>query len=239
MPTPTPASLRAFVRRNAALRPVPDVPSVRLHMAEDATEVCRQAGDQLGLADPDIPYWAFPWAGGLALARFLVERPETVAGKHVLDLGSGSGLCAIVALRAGARSVLAVDIDPIAEAAIAVNGRANGVRLGFSGRDILGDPPPACDVILAGDVCYEETMATRMLAWLRLADRGGTVVLLGDPGRRYLSADLVRLASFPVRTSREVERAEVIDAGVYAFAPAFTSALDYRDSSVGASEHAS
>jgi predicted nicotinamide N-methyase len=217
MSSPSPSSLRAFIRRNAPLRSVPDVPEVRLHMADDVTALCRLAGDRLGLADPDIPYWAFPWAGGLALARYVMERPECVANKRVLDLGSGSGLCAIVALRAGARSVTAVDIDPFAEAAIALNGRANRVRVGFNGWDILGDPPPACDVILAGDICYEETMASRMVEWLRLADRRGIVVLLGDPGRRYLAPDLERLASYTVRTTRELERTDVVEAGVYAF----------------------
>jgi predicted nicotinamide N-methyase len=202
---------------------VPGLPTVRLHMADDVTAVCRQAGDQLGLADPDIPYWAFPWAGGLALARYLMDRPGLVAGKTVLDLGSGSGLCAIVALRCGAASVRAFDIDPLSEAAIAVNGRANGVRVNFTSRDILGDPPPACDVILAGDVCYEETMATRMVEWLRWADRRGIVVLLGDPGRRYLSPDLIRLATYPVRTSREVENAEIMASGVYAFSSSLAS----------------
>jgi predicted nicotinamide N-methyase len=218
--SPSPARLRAFVRRHTRLRPVPDVPGVRLHMADDAMTVMHLAGDQLGQVDPPLPFWAFPWAGGLAVARYLIDHPEEVAGRHILDLASGSGLCAIVALRAGAASAQAVDIDPLAEAAVALNAHANGVRIGFRLRDILDDPPPAADVILAGDVCYEETMAGRMLAWLRLAARQGTRVLIGDPGRAYLPSDLARLATYQVSTSRELEDAEVKPSAVYALSAA-------------------
>ena len=159
MPTPSPATLRAFVRRQTRLQPVPDVPGVRLHTADDVMSVMAAAGEVLGQADPPLPFWAFPWAGGLAVARYLQDHPDEVADRHVVDVASGSGLCAIVAMRLGAASAQAVDIDPLAEAAVALNARANGVRIGFSRRDILGDEPPVCDVILAGDVCYEEIMA--------------------------------------------------------------------------------
>lgn len=192
-------------------------------MAADVTTVCRLAGDELGLADPDIPYWGFAWPGGLAIARYLVDKPDAVEGRRVLDLGSGSGLCAIVALRCGAESVRAVDVDPFAEAAIAVNGQANRVRIGIVGHDILGDPPPDCEVILAGDVCYEETMADRAMAWLRLAHGRGTLVLLGDPGRKYLPPDLECIATYRVTTSREVENSEVIESGVYTFSSSVAS----------------
>ena len=163
MPTPSPATLRAFVRRQTRLEPVPDVPGVRLHTADDVMGVMAQAGEVLGQADPPLPFWAFPWAGGLAVARYVQDHPDEVASRHVVDVASGSGLCAIVAVRMGAASAQAVDIDPLAEAAVALNARANGVRIGFSRRDILGDDPPVCDVILAGDVCYEEIMAERMI----------------------------------------------------------------------------
>ena len=138
-----------------------------------------------------------------------------MAGRHVVDVASGSGLCAIVAMRLGAASAQAVDIDPLAEAAVALNARANGVRIGFSRRDILGDEPPVCDVILAGDVCYEETMAERMIAWLRLAADRGTRVLVGDPGRAYLPSGMTCLATYRVTTSRELENAEVKGSAVY------------------------
>jgi predicted nicotinamide N-methyase len=192
-------------------------------MADDVTTVCRLAGNEFGLADPDIPYWAFVWPGGLALARYLLDQPHVVARRRVLDIGSGSGLCAIVALRSGAEWVRAVDIDPFAEAAIAVNGPVNGVRIGSITHDILGEPPPPCDVILAGDVCYQETMAGRAIAWLRVADRRGTLVLIGDPGRRYLPTDLERVATYRVTTSREVERAGTMESGVYTFKSSATA----------------
>ncbi len=159
---------------------------MRLYLAGDVATVSRLASSELGESDPDLPYWAFAWAGGLAIARYLQDHPEEVAGRRVLDIASGSGLCAIVAMRSGAASAHAVDTDPLSEAAVAVNARANDVRIGFSRQDLLGASPPQYDVILAGDVCYQETMASRMLDWLRLAARSGTRVLLGDPGRTYL-----------------------------------------------------
>ena len=218
MATPSPANLRAFVRRNTRLVPVPDVPGMRLHLAGDVATVSRLASSELGESDPDLPYWAFAWAGGLAIARYLVDHPEEVAGRRVLDIASGSGLCAIVAMRSGAASAHAVDVDPFSEAAVAVNARANDVRIGFSRQDLLGASPPQYDVILAGDVCYQETMASRMLDWLRLAAQGGTRVLLGDPGRTYLPRGLERLAAYRVQTSRELEDAEIKESAVFTFA---------------------
>jgi predicted nicotinamide N-methyase len=146
-----------------------------------------------------------------------MDHPDEVAGRRVLDIASGSGLCAIVALRSGAVSAHAVDVDPLSEAAVAVNAKANGVRVGFSRRDLLGVDPPPYDVILAGDVCYEETMAGRMLGWLRLAARSGTRVLVGDPGRTYLPSDLDRLAAYRVRTSLELENSEIKESTVFTF----------------------
>jgi predicted nicotinamide N-methyase len=217
MPTPSPAHLRAFVRRSTRLLPVPDIPGVRLHVADDVMAVCRLAGSQLGQPDPPLPFWAFAWAGGLAIARYLEEHPGEVAGRDVLDIASGSGVCAIVALRSGAASAHAVDVDPLSEAAVALNARANGVRVGFSRRDLLGAPPPPWDVILAGDICYEETMSKRMLDWLRAAAGAGARVLIGDPGRAYLPPGLARLATYRVRTSLELEDAEIKESAVFTF----------------------
>ena len=197
---------------------MPDLPGIRLHVADDVTTVWHQAGALLGEADASLPYWAFAWSGGLALARYLLDHPEEVAGHRVLDVASGSGLCAIAALRAGAASVHAIDIDPLSAAAVAVNGRANGVRIGFTLGDATTTPPPPGDVILAGDVCYEEGMAARLLDWLRSAASDGARVLLGDPGRTYLPAGLTRLASYRVRSSREIEEAETKESSVYTFA---------------------
>ena len=171
------------------------------------TVLWHATGVELGLDDPPLPYWGFAWPGGLALAQHLVAYPELVAGRRVMDLGTGSGLCGIVALRAGAAAVTGVDVDPIARAAAALNARANEVELTITGRDVLAEPPAGIDVVLAGDVSYEESMASRMHAWLRSASAAGIVVLVGDPGRAYLPPDLVRVATYEVESSREIEDA--------------------------------
>ena len=215
MAIPSPASRRAFVRRHTRLQDVAEVPGLRLHLADDVTTVWNRTGDFLGVADPPLPYWAFAWSGGLGIARFLADHPDDVVGRAVVDVGSGSGLCAIVAARLGAASVLAIDVDPFAAAAVELNARANRVRVAFSGHDVLDERPPPCDVLLAGDVSYEGPMAERMTAWLRAAADAGTRVLLGDPGRAYLPAGLERVAAYRVRTSREIEEAELTEASVY------------------------
>ena len=209
----------AFVRRHTRLQDVLEIPGLRLHLADDVTTVWHRTGAFLGLTDPPLPYWAFAWSGGLGIARHLMEHPEDVAGRVVVDVGSGSGLCAIVAARLGAGSVLAIDVDPFAAAAVELNARANRVRVGFSGRDVLDEPPPACDVLLAGDVSYEGPMAERMTAWLRAAAANGTRVFVGDPGRAYLPDGLERIATYRVRTSREIEESDSTDASVYTFPP--------------------
>jgi predicted nicotinamide N-methyase len=217
MAIPAPAARRSFVRRHTRLQDVPEVPGLRLHLADDVTAVWRRSGEFLGQADPPLPFWAFAWSGGLAVARYLADHPVEVEGRRVVDVASGSGLCAVVAARLGAASVQAVDVDALAAAAVDLNARANHVRVAFSGRDPLDDPPPACDLLLAGDVSYEEPMAVRMAAWLRAAAERGTRVLLGDPGRAYLPPGLKRLATYRLRTSREIEEGEVTEAGVFTF----------------------
>ncbi len=212
------ARLRAFVRKHTRLQPVPDVPGLRLHMGSDVMALCALAGAELGMADPDLPYWAFPWAGGLAVARHLIERPAEVAGLRVLDLAAGSGLCGFVAAREGALRVVANDIDPLAGAAVWLNARENRHDVGFVGRDMSGDGPPDVDVILAGDVCYQPGMAARLLPWLAAAAASGTRVLMGDPGRAYLPVGLERVATYSVTTSRELESAASRETGVYTFA---------------------
>jgi predicted nicotinamide N-methyase len=187
------------------LREVAGLPGIRIHTADDVTLLWHATGMELGLDDPPLPYWGFAWPGGLALAHHLVAYPELVAGRRVLDLGAGSGLCGIVARRTGAAAVTGVDVDPIARAAAALNARANEVELTISGRDVLADPPAGIDVVLAGDVSYEESMAARIHAWLRSAADAGLLVLIGDPGRAYLPPGLVRVASYEIESSREIE----------------------------------
>jgi predicted nicotinamide N-methyase len=207
---------RALVGRYTQLRPVEGVVGVRLHLADDAAPVWRATEAALGIAGAPIPFWAFAWAGGLAIARFLQEHPDEVMGKEVVDLATGSGLCAIVAMGQGAARATGIDIDPFAEAAVALNARANGVRVGFSGRDVLDDAPPDCDVLLAGDTWYESRLAERVLPFLRLAAANGTRVIVGDPGRRHLpAADLVPLATYDVHTTTQLEDRAVLRGRVF------------------------
>jgi len=199
-------STRAFVLRNTRLRPVPGLEEVRLQLADEALPIWHAA--QLETGDPDAPmtYWAFAWAGGLAIARYLRDHPEAVAGRRVLDFASGSGVCGIAAMRAGAADVVAVDVDAIAVAAIRLNARANRVRMDTSRRDLLDDEPPDVDVVLAGDCWYDATLAERVLPWLRRVRASGIDVLIGDPGRRYLPLEeLEGLATYEVRTTTELE----------------------------------
>jgi predicted nicotinamide N-methyase len=215
MPSPSPANLRAFVRRNTRLVEVSDVPGLRLHLADDVASVWRKAGQELGELDSALPYWAFAWSGGLAIARHLLDCQGEVKARRVLDVATGSGLCAVVAARMAASSVIASDIDPLAVAAAEVNARANNVRIGVTRDDLLAREPPSVDVILAGDVSYEETMAVRMIDWLTSAADTGIRVLLGDPGRRYLAAGLEPVATYAIHPSREIESASVTEATVY------------------------
>jgi predicted nicotinamide N-methyase len=196
---------------------MPQLPGVRLHVGDDIMELCRLAGMELNDPDPALPYWAFPWAGGLGLACYLRDHPDEVAGRTVLDIATGSGLCALAALRGGAATVLAVDVDPLAVAAAEVNLRANRATATVRRQDLLDGPPPAVDVILAGDVCYEETMARRMTAWLAIAASDGTRVLLGDIGRAYLPPHLVRVAAYDVTTDPQLENSIRKSAGVFTF----------------------
>jgi predicted nicotinamide N-methyase len=207
---------RALVARHTRLRPVEGVDGVQLHLADEAGPVWRATEAALGIAGAPIPFWAFAWAGGLAIVRYVQEHPAEVRDKHVVDFATGSGLGAIVAMRLGAATSLGIDIDPFAEAAVAMNARANGVRVGFLGRDVLDDDPPEADVLLAGDTWYEGPFAERVLPWLRRAAANGTRVLVGDPGRRYLPTDdLIALAAYEVRTTTQLEDRAVIRARVF------------------------
>lgn len=214
-------SPRPFVLHHTRQRPVPGLEEVRLHLADDVLELWRAV--QVATDDPDanLPYWAFAWAGGLAVCRYLREHPEVVAGRRVFDLGSGSGLCAIAALRAGASSVTAADVDPFAAAAIALNARANGFRVTVAQRDVLDEDVPAVDVVLAGDTWYEAGLADRVLPWLRRVRARGITILVGDPGRRYLPVgELVQIADYDVQTTTELEDLELTSGRVYTMRPA-------------------
>jgi predicted nicotinamide N-methyase len=196
---------------------VPGLESLKLHLADEVLPLWRAL--QLETDDPDaaLPYWAFAWSGGLAIAHYLADHPDAVAGRRVLDLGSGSGLCAMAASAAGAATVTAVDIDRYAVTAVGLNARANGQRVTVVERDLLGDAAPDVDVILAGDCWYESDLADRVMPWLRAARGAGIDVLLGDPRRRYLTTDdLTELASYEVRTTTELEDLDHKRSWVYA-----------------------
>jgi predicted nicotinamide N-methyase len=201
-----PDSRRAFILRQTRLRPVPGLEEIRLHLADEVLPLCHALQVETGDPDAALPYWAFAWGGGLGLATYLREHPDAVAGRRVFDIAAGSGLCAIAALEAGASEATGIDIDPFAITAIRLNARANGHRVAVVEGDVLDDPPPDVDVILAGDCWYEASLAERMLPWLQRARDEGIAILTGDPGRRYLPADeFVEIARYDVRTTTELE----------------------------------
>lgn len=206
---------RALVARYTRLQKLRDVPTVRLHLTADAEPVWRATEAALGANGAPIPFWAFAWAGGIAIARYLVQHPEEVANRTVLDLATGSGMCAIAAMHAGASKATGVDIDPFAEAAVGLNAKANAVRIGFIGRDLLDEEPPDADVILAGDTWYEGPFAERVAPWLTRAAARGTRVLVGDPDRRYRpEIGFVQLAEYEVHTTTQLEDRDVVTARV-------------------------
>ena len=210
----------AFIVRNTRPQRPPHTPELQLRLADEIMPIWRMTAEELGEVDAPPPFWAFAWAEGQAIARYLLDHPAEVAGKRVIDIATGSGLCAIAAMKAGAAYALAADIAVFCEAAVTINARANGVRVDFTERDLLDADPPLTDLILAGDVCYEQPLAARMLAWLRAAHAGGIRVLIGDPGRTYLTREgLTRLAEYQVPTTRELEDAEVKRVGVFTFGP--------------------
>ena len=205
-----------FIRQNTSLLSPPLVPEIRLHLAHEAVPIWQRTEEELGEIGLPPPFWAFAWAGGQALGRFLLDHPERVAGRSVLDFGAGSGLVAIAAAKAGAASVLAAEIDHFAAAAIAANAALNHVAIAVTNTDVLDAVGPRWEVVTAGDVCYERPMADRVTGWLRGLAARGALVLLGDPGRAYLPSEgLVELARYLVPTSRELEDCDTRDAIVW------------------------
>ena len=215
------ASRRGFVLRHTRLGPVPGLDGLRLHLADEVLPVWRAVQVETKDADAPVPYWAVAWAGGLAIARYLAEHAEIVAGRRVFDLASGSGLRAIAAMQAGATRATSADVDAFAVAAIPLNARANGCRINVVHRDVLDEEPPDADIVLAGDVWYDPRLAERVLPWLHRAREQGIDVLVGDPGRRYLpTAELVELASYDIRTTTDLEDLDHKQGRVYALRPA-------------------
>ncbi|HEY5412063.1 MAG TPA: methyltransferase [Caulobacteraceae bacterium] len=209
---------RAFILDHTRLQSPPHAPELTLHLASEIEPIWRQTEAELQTQGLEPPFWAFAWAGGQALARYLLDHPEEVRGRRVLDFATGSGLVAIAAMKAGARSALAADIDPFCRAAVALNAQANGVEVAFVGEDLLEGAPPDVEIICAGDICYAWPLADRVRRWLEAADAAGVRVLIGDPGRAYLPREgLKPLASYEVQTTRELEDREIRRTGVFTF----------------------
>ncbi len=207
----------AFIRAETRLRPVPHTPELSLFVADEATELWQRTEEELGEIGLPPPFWAFAWAGGQALARYILDNPETVRGRRVLDFASGSGLVAIAAMKAGAAEVMACDIDAFAIAAISLNAQANGVTVSPVHKDLVG-LDEGWETVLAGDICYERDLAARVTEWLFSLSQRGATVLIGDPGRSYLPKDrLERLSLYQVPVTRTLEDADIKQTSVWKF----------------------
>jgi predicted nicotinamide N-methyase len=225
---PSGVDWNTFVRAHVRVAPVPHVPELVLHQAEEPIGLWQLTeGEYRSQAPP--PFWAFAWAGGTGLARFVLDHPDTVVGRHVLDLAAGSGLVAIAVARAGAAQAWAVEVDPLAAAAIDLNAAANGVRLTTVLDDVLDagltdlgipadDGPPA--LVVAGDVFYSQAMSGRVLTFLRRAARDGADVLVGDPGRAYFPGDyFAAITTIDVPVRPELESTTVRSVTIYRINP--------------------
>jgi predicted nicotinamide N-methyase len=205
----SPAEIADFIRANTVVTAPPLVPEISLRLATEITPLWQATEAMLAASQLPPPYWAFAWAGGQALARHVLDHPELVRDRDVLDFGAGSGLLAIAAARAGARTVLAAEIDPVAAEAIALNAALNGVAVAVEATDVIGRRSAPWQIILAGDMCYERPLAERLTMWLSELVQDGATVLLGDPGRNYLpKSGLAALARYRVPTPLDLEDRE-------------------------------
>ncbi|MEW9524517.1 methyltransferase [Agrobacterium radiobacter] len=206
-----------FILDNTGIMSPPHVPELRLHLATEAHELWLKTEEELEAIGLPPPFWAFAWAGGQGLARYVLDHPDSVSGRRVLDFASGSGLVAIAAAKAGASAVLAADIDPWTETAIRLNAALNEVDIAFTGLDLVGKPVEA-DVLLAGDVFYDRAFADLLVPWFRELTEKGVSVLVGDPGRAYLPKDRLRAeATYQVPVTRALEDSEVKKTIVWRF----------------------
>ena len=209
----------AFIAAQTIIAHPPLVPEIKLHLATEITPIWQATEAELARLNLPPPYWAFAWPGGQALTRFLIDHPDWVKGKRVLDFAAGSGLSAIGAAMAGAARVEAAEIDSYASAAIALNARTNNVAVELVTEDLIG-AEPRWEIVLAGDVCYERPMAERVIAWFRVLAGRGVAVLMGDPGRAYLPENgLVELARYQVPTTLELEDRKLRETIVWRLMP--------------------
>jgi predicted nicotinamide N-methyase len=205
-----------FIRTQTKILSPSILPEIKLHLAAEFTPLWQLTEDRLRQTDLPPPFWAVAWPGGQGAARYILDNPESVKGKRVVDFAAGSGLIAIAAMKAGASSALAVDIDDLALEAAKLNAGLNGVAIEVSRNIDLTKPYAKADVIMAGDICYQQAMSTTLIRFLRLCAEAGTVVVLADPGRAYVPQEgLVKLASYDVPTSRDIEDKDARTATVY------------------------
>jgi predicted nicotinamide N-methyase len=209
------SDIPGFIRQNTRVLAASHVPEIKLYLADDAVALWRLTEEELGEIGLPPPFWAFAWAGGQALARYLLDHREIARAKHVLDVASGSGLAAIAAMQAGAASALAVDIDAFAIEAARLNAELNNVTIATCDIDPVGAATDK-ELILVGDLFYDRDLALRVLEWLIALERQGKQVLVGDPGRAYLPRDkLERIAAYDIPVTRAIEDAEVKRAAVW------------------------
>ena len=208
-----------FVQANAKLLTVPLVPEVRLYLAEESMPIWQKTEEELGQMNVPPPYWAFAWAGGQALARYLLDNVALVAGRRVLDLGAGSGLASIAAMKSGAASALAADIDRYALVAVALNAQANDVAVETTDANLLDAAPGSFGAVLVGDMFYERALAERVLAFIGTARANGAEVLVGDPRRSYFPKERFHpVAEYSVPVTRDLEDMEIKRTAVWQLA---------------------
>ncbi|THV22550.1 class I SAM-dependent methyltransferase [Peteryoungia ipomoeae] len=206
-----------FILDNTDVLVPPHVPEIRLHLASEVHDLWQKTEEDLEAIGLPPPFWAFAWAGGQGLARYVLDHPEVVRGRKVLDFASGSGLVAIAAVKAGAETVLAADIDPWAKSAVQLNSALNQVQIAFTQEDLIGLSLDV-DVVLAGDVFYESDFAAALTEWFASLARRGVTVLVGDPGRSYRPrTQLEALATYEVPVTRVLEDADVKRTTVWRF----------------------
>lgn len=204
------ASDQAFITANTSVLAPPLVPEIVLHLAAESLPIWQKTEEELGEMNVPPPYWAFAWAGGQALARYILDNAELLRGRRVLDLGSGSGLTAIAAMKAGAAAALASDLDEMALAAVGLNAGLNGVAVATTADNLLERVPEAYDVILVGDLFYERTLADLVTRFIEAAAAAGALVLIGDPQRNYFpKGRFISAAEYRVPVTRELEDAEI------------------------------
>jgi predicted nicotinamide N-methyase len=205
-----------FIKAQTEILSPPLVPEVRLHLAHESVPLWQKTEEELGEMGLAPPFWAFAWAGGQALARYILDHPQIVRGKSVIDLASGSGLVGIAAMKAGTKSVLAADIDLFSATAIALNASLNETAISVTTEDLLASPLPHANILLIGDLFYEKSLAARVFQFAEAAQAKGMTVLIGDPGRSYLPMDkLEKCAEFSVPVSRDLEDAEIKRSAVW------------------------